>query len=64
MVKSLLVDIYMSMCQVFLVKVAFVSQEFHSGFTWKVVSLSFTPYASLAVTHGPEALRSSYLGLG
>ena len=46
-VNSLLVDIYMNMFWDFLLKVAFVSQEFHSKFTRKVVSLSFTPCARL-----------------
>ena len=48
MLKTFLVDIYINMCRVFLVKVAFISQEFHSGFTRKVVTLSFTPYAHFA----------------
>ena len=50
----------------FLVKVTFVSQEFHLGFTREVVSLSFTTCAHLVrdIMLFCEALRASYLGLG
>ena len=66
MVKSLFVDIYMDICRVFLVKVAFESQELYSGFTRKVMSLSFTPCAHLVcgIKLGLEAPRTMLSRIG
>ena len=67
MVKSLLVDIYMDMCGVFLVKVTLESWELYSGLTRKVMSMSFTPCAHLVwgIKLRLEASRAilSWIGL-
>ena len=66
MVNSLLADIYMNMCQVFLVKVAFWVSRVSFQFTRKVVSLSFTHCTHLiwGIKLGLEAPRTILLRIG